>query len=80
MPMDCHCGPRAAAPGRRSAIAAAARRILPPFAALGLVAVLAGGCGGSSTPLEKYQNCLSCGYDFSERLPTAAAMLRRDDS
>ena len=80
MPMDCHSGPEAAAPGRRSAFADAARRVLPPLAALGLLAVLAAGCGSASTPLEKYQNCISCGYDFSERLPTAAATLRRNDS
>jgi len=80
MPMDCHSGPNAALPGRRSAFAATARRVLPPLAALGLVAVLVGACGSASTPLENYQNCISCGYDFSEHLPTAAATLRRNES
>lgn len=80
MPMDRHGGPHAPAPGPRSAFAPAARRLLRPLAALSLVAGLTAGCGSASTPLEVYQNCLSCGYDFSTPIPTAAAALRRSEA
>jgi hypothetical protein len=42
----------------------AVRTAILSLAALCLVAGLAAGCGGSSTPREKYENCLSCGYNF----------------
>jgi hypothetical protein len=65
------------APGPRSAISNAARRFLRPAAALSVVAALTAGCGAASTPLEVYQNCLRCGYDFSQPIPTAAAAMQR---
>jgi len=69
MPGTIICGPGRASrrPGRP----------LMSLAALGLVAGLAAGCGSASTPLEQYQNCIRCGYDFSQPIPTAAAALRR---
>lgn len=77
-------GPRAPRLGLPSPFAPAARqlarRVIAPFAALGLVAGITAGCGAASTPLEVYQNCLRCGYDFTEPLPTAQAVLRRSES
>ena len=75
MPMDRSGG--SGMPGPRSAISTAARRFLTPVAALCAVAALTAGCGAASTPLEVYQNCLRCGYDFSQPIPTAAAALQR---
>jgi len=77
MPMDRAGGP--SAPGPRSAISNAARRFLTPVAALCVVGALTAGCGAASTPLEVYQNCLRCGYDFRQPIPTAAAALQRDN-
>lgn len=76
MPMDRLGGP--GTPGPRSAISNAVRRLLIPAAALSVVAALTAGCGSASTPLEVYQNCLRCGYDFSQPIPTAAAALQRE--
>jgi hypothetical protein len=50
---------------------------MTPVAALCLVAGLTAACGAASTPLEVYQNCLRCGYDFKQPIPTAAAELNR---
>jgi hypothetical protein len=75
MPMDRPCGP--SFPGPRSAKAGAVRRAVIPVAALFVVAALTAGCGAASTPLEVYQNCLRCGYDFTRPIPTAAAALQR---
>jgi len=74
MPMHRNCGPKTANDPPRARAARAfksARRMALPFAALCVVAGLAAGCGGASTPLEKYQNCLKCGYNFSQPIPTA---------
>lgn len=76
MPIDHSGGP--SAPGPQ--FASAARRLLRPFVALAVVAGLSAGCGSGSTPLEVYQNCLRCGYDFSTPIPTAASALRRAQS
>jgi hypothetical protein len=77
MPMDRLGGP--GTPGPRSAISTAVRRLLIPAATLSVVAALTAGCGAASTPLEVYQNCLRCGYDFRQPIPTAAAALQRNN-
>lgn len=59
------------------AIVKIARRVMAPIAALCVVAGLTAACGSASTPLEVYQNCLRCGYDFKQPIPTAAAALNR---
>ena len=74
-----HVGLGAADPRPQSPIARVVRRVMLPAAALCLVAGLAAGCGSASTPLERYQNCISCGYDFSYQIPTAAAALHHHD-
>lgn len=87
MPMDrpggpCVYGPHTAIATRaaiapHTAIANIARRVMAPLAALCVVAGLTAACGSASTPLEVYQNCLRCGYDFKQPIPTAAAALNR---
>jgi len=67
MPMQRNCGPETAVDRPRARAARAtktARRLALPLAALFVVATLTAGCGAASTPLEKYQNCLKCGYNF----------------
>jgi hypothetical protein len=91
-----HGGPRAPGSGPRGPIAratpATAReiarviahritlQIIWPLAALCVIAGTTVSCGSASTPLEKYQNCLRCGYSFNEPMPTAQAVLRRSGS
>jgi hypothetical protein len=69
----------AAEPRPQSPFARVVRRVVLPAAALCVVAGLAAGCGAASTPLERYQNCITCGYDFSYPIPTAAAAMHRRD-
>ena len=74
MLMQQDCGPKTAASPPRARtvpIARAARYAVLPLGVLFLVASLTAGCGSASTPLEKYQNCLKCGYDFAQPIPTA---------
>jgi hypothetical protein len=80
MGLNHHGGAQARHSGPRRSWAQTARRIIAPLALLSLVAGLTAACGAASTPLEQYQNCLRCGYNFTEPLPTAQAVLRRSDS
>lgn len=59
-------------PCARSALASKTiARLALPLVAVWVAASLTSGCGSASTPLEKYQNCLKCGYDFVQPIPTA---------
>jgi len=74
MLMQQDCGPQTAVnrpTARTVPIAHAAGHAVVLLTVLFLVAGLTSGCGSASTPLEKYQNCLKCGYDFAQPIPTA---------
>ncbi len=64
MPAKRNGGPDTAACPSRQPRAGAARTAILSLTALCVVAGLAAGCGSASTPREKYENCLSCGYTF----------------